>query len=120
MSRTSVMAVASTIRRELLRRPGVGCRSSQSRSAHVARLAAISLPHDRDSCRSNAEQLPIGIVNVDADWKPRREMHPVERALNIGQAAYDLAIFGEDAVADALHVACKSAVRVSHHVDVDV
>src|SRR5258708_38348474 len=119
MSRMSVMAVASTMRWELLSRLGVGCRWARSRTAHDARLA-IPLPHDRDGCRSNAEQLGIGSVNVYSNRKPRREMHPVECALDIGQAAGKLTIFRKDAVADALHVACESAVRVSHHVNIDV
>ena len=50
----------------------------------------------------------------------RREMHPVERALDIGQAVGELAVFGKDAEADALHVAFEPAVGVPHDIDVDM
>src|SRR6266851_2704321 len=46
-------------------------------------------------------------------------MHPVQRALNIWQAAGDLSVFREDTVPDALHVAFEPAVRVCHHIDID-
>src|ERR1700681_791751 len=109
----SAITVARTTRSELCRRPGVGCRSCQTRSIHDARLAAMSLPHNRDGCCSDAEQLWVGIVNMHADGEPRGEMHPVKRALDIRQATGDLAVFGEDPVTDALYMASKSAVRVS-------
>src|SRR5580698_6503454 len=109
------------MRKEPFSRPGVGCRSCQKRSTHVLRLvfpglAAMPLPHDRNGCGSNAEQVWIGIVNVDADRKSRREMHPVEGALDVGQAAGDTAVFGKDTIADAFHMTSELAVRVSHHV----
>src|SRR5260370_17440640 len=102
------------MRRELFRRPGVGCRSSQKRSIQVARLAAMKLPHDRDGCGSNAEQVRVGIVDVHTHWKPRGEMYPVECALDIWQAASDFSVFRENAIADPLYMAFEPAVRMCH------
>src|SRR5258708_32500452 len=103
------------MRRELFRRPGVGCRSSQKRSIQVARVAAMPLPHDRDGCGPNAEQVRVGIADVHTDWKPRGEMYPVERALDIWQAASDLSVFSKDAISDALHVTFDPVGQRSVH-----
>jgi hypothetical protein len=80
------MTEASTIRRELLRRPGVGCKSCQNFCSHEdnivvevifdegiadEELAAIPLSHDRYGCGPYTEKLRIGILYANADRKPR-------------------------------------------------
>ena len=88
---------------------------------HVDRTVATGrLPHDRDGGLADAEELRVGVVDAHANGEPRREMHPVECALDVGQAVRDPAVLRENSVANALDVAIEAAVGVAHQIDVDV
>src|SRR4051812_43991631 len=124
---TSAITVASTMRRVAARRPGAGCRSCQSLCPHdglkdaaIAAAVMTGLPHDRDSRGANPEECGIRILYMDTHRKTRRKMHPIECALHVGQAAGDLAIFGEYAEACALYDPVKAVVGMTHQVHVHV
>src|ERR1700680_866992 len=89
--KTSTRMDANVIRRVLLRRPGVGWRSCQMRRSHGVEFGdekslTIRLSHDRHGCSYDTEQIGIGVLNTNADREPRREMHPVEGPLGIGES----------------------------------
>ena len=121
ISRSSVMTEASTMRSVLFKRPGVGWRSCQRRSSPGGQNRSHgTLPHDRDGGLADAEELRVGVVDADANREPRREVYPVERALDVGQAVGELAVLGEDSEANALDVAVEAAVGMTHEIDLDV
>src|SRR5580698_300213 len=104
------------MRKVALSLPGVGCRSSQNRCIHatagggalrIAAFVAIALPHYRYSSRTNAKQHRVRVLNANTHGKSRREMNPVERAVNIWQTTRDFAVFRKNSEADTFHNAVK-------------
>ena len=83
-------------------------------------VAKVTLPHDRDRGLTDAEELRIGIVDAHANGETRREVHPVERTFDVGQAVGELRVLGQDSVADAFDMAVEAAVGMAHEIDVDV
>src|ERR1700692_1302545 len=121
---TSTRMDANVIRRELLRRPGVGWRSCQTRCSHGVgfgneKSLTIRLSHHRHGCSSDTEQIGIGVLNTNANREPRREMHPVEGPFDIGESGDYAAILGEHAIPDTLHQPSELSFWMPHEVNFD-
>src|ERR1700733_1326679 len=89
--KTSTRMDASVMRREVLRRPGVGWRSCQIRCSQGVRSGSeksltIGLSHDRYSRCSDTEKIRIGVLNTNTNREPGRQMHPIEGPFDVGQS----------------------------------
>ena len=60
----------------------------------------------------------IGVVDAYANRKPRREVYPVQCALDVGQTVSEPSVLRENSVADALHVAFETTIGVAHEINV--
>src|ERR1700736_2011141 len=85
----------------------------------MVRFRTSTLPHNRHSGRSNAEQGRIGVLDTNTNRKSSGEMNPVESPFDVRKPSGHLPILGKDPVSDPVDHTRELSVGVSHQIDID-